>query len=463
LILTLGIHGVVPHASARPPAVTPQFAGGPNILLIVTDDQRIGTMSVMPRTRFWFNKNGTKFAHAYATTPQCCPSRSTLMTGQFAHNHSVSNNAQTADLNQDATIQRYLHDNGYRTGLFGKFLNSWRGPPAFFDRWVMNNGSHRYYDGRWNVDGNIQRVPQYSTDFIRDQTLQFIQESEGDDARPWYAYVSVLAPHTPAVPAPEHAESSVPPFKPNRAMLETSRRDKPGYVRHSEADLSNAEATRENQMRTLMSVDDMTEAVFSQMGLLGEIDNTIAVFMSDNGFLLGEHGLFGPTASKGNPYTAAIKVPFSIRWPGHFGTGVVDTRLATNADLLPTLLEAAGIAPDPGYTVDGRSLLQPASRHRVLTEYIHTPKTKTPSWASIRTRRYQYIETYDWGTIGTSTEVYGDPGDRVINFREFYYLRGDPWQNHNVLADKKKKNDPNVRRLHRLLNRDQKCAGTNCE
>jgi arylsulfatase A-like enzyme len=246
-------------------------------------------------------------------------------------------------------------------------------------------------------------------------------------------------------------------------MLEKSRKDKPGYVRHSEADLDNAASTRTSQMRTLMSVDDLVADVLTEMGNLEELDNTLAVFMSDNGFLWAEHGMLGPTASKSNPYTASIKIPLSLRWPGHILEGGIDSRQVSIVDLLPTILEATGVAPDPTYPLDGSSLLQTDwSRSRIFTEYQHTPKTKTPSWASIRTPEYQYIETYGWGDIGTSPEVYGDSDDEVIQFREYYYLKSDRWQNHNVLADKRLKNDPDVASLHRMLTRDRRCKGSTC-
>ncbi|MEA2461662.1 MAG: hypothetical protein QOH90_1839 [Actinomycetota bacterium] len=384
------------------------------------------------------------------------------MTGEYAHNHGVQNNDETSGFDQNATIQRYLHDNGYRTGLFGKFLNSWHGDLLYFDDWAMNNGSHRYYDGRWIVNGTPEVIEEYSTDYLDNVSQTFLQDSESQDERPWYLYLSVLAPHTPFTAETDYENAPVPRWKPDRGVLEVSRKDKPGYVRHSHADINAAYAVRKKQLRTLMSVDDLVDDVMNQLEALGEADNTLAFFLSDNGYLLGDHGMLGPVASKGNPYTASIKVPMYMRWPGEIRQGAVDNRQVTNVDLAPTILDAAGITPDPEYPLDGRTLFDPWQRERVLTEYRHTPKTRTPSWASLRTPRYQYIETYDWQPIGTSDEVYGDAGDQVISFHEYYDLKKDPWQNHNILDDKTRKNDPDVGRLHRMLDHDRHCRGADC-
>ena len=113
----------------------------PNILVIITDDQR-ASMSFMPQTVEWLQRGGTRFSRAFATTPLCCPSRASIFTGQYAHNHGVRLNHDAEKLNQEETIQRYLQDAGYRTAIVGKYLNEWdlsRDPPYF--RSVGHHGS----------------------------------------------------------------------------------------------------------------------------------------------------------------------------------------------------------------------------------------------------------------------------------------------------------------------------------
>lgn len=123
---------------ANPDVLQPDGSGRPNILLIVTDDQRADALGYMPATKRLFRKGGTTYAEAYSTTPLCCPSRASIMTGRYVHNHGVLRNEDAAALDHDTTLQAYLQKAGYQTALSGKFLNSWplAEAPPFFDRWV---------------------------------------------------------------------------------------------------------------------------------------------------------------------------------------------------------------------------------------------------------------------------------------------------------------------------------------
>src|SRR5918997_6132814 len=141
----------------------------PNILIIITDDQRRSTIRHMPKTRRWFARGGRHFLRAYATTPLCCPSRASIFTGRYAHNHGVENNALAQTLDQRTTIQRYLQRAGYHTALIGRYLNRWplEEDPPYFDEWAYFSSSlGHYYGGRWNVNGRVGTVPGYSTDYI---------------------------------------------------------------------------------------------------------------------------------------------------------------------------------------------------------------------------------------------------------------------------------------------------------
>ena len=152
---------------------------------------------------------------------------------------------------------------------------------------------------------------------------------------------------------------------------------------------------RDKMLRTLMSADDMVGKVFDELHTLKERRDTLAIFLSDNGYAWGEHGIRG----KWRPYTESIRVPLAMRWPGHFEPGSIDTGIATNVDLAPTIMAAAGLSPTA--PMDGSSLLQPGTRQRPFTEFWGNMAKGRPDWAQIRTRRVAYIE-YS-GTARTRT------------------------------------------------------------
>jgi arylsulfatase A-like enzyme len=422
----------------------------PNILIVLTDDQRADTLGVMPRTRRWFGGGGTRFSNAFATTPLCCPSRSSILTGRYAHNHSVFTNTQTNDLDLRSTFPRYLRNAGYRNAFFGKYLNSWnvRRRPPYFRRWAIFGGPSCYYDCDWNVNGRVHKVSRYSTDFIARRAVRFLRRTDASDARPWSLVLSVSAPHAPYVPAERHRTRAISGWGGNPATRERNLRDKPRYVREGGASLPGALDTRRQQLRTLIAVDELVGRVRGTLRRLRESNDTLAIFLSDNGIFWAEHGLAG----KSPPYTQGVQIPLMVRWPRHVRAGRVDGRLVANIDVAPTILDASGIDADSAYPMDGRSLLGSWFRKRLLLEYQRYIKFDTPTWRSIRTRTRQYIEYY---------RGRHDRSNALI-FREYYHLGRDPWQRRNLLKDHNAANDPDVRRLHRQLRADAECVGSNC-
>jgi arylsulfatase A-like enzyme len=418
----------------------------PNVLIILTDDQRaMDTMEHMPQTLGWFGQGGTTFTEGFATTPLCCPSRAAIMTGRFNHNNNVRTNSDQALLDHGSTIQRYLSQAGYRTALAGKFLNLWpvEQNPPHFDRWaLLRPEDSGYYDARFNVDGTVLNEPTYSTDFIRDYVLDLLDEWESNDDRPWFTLVTPYAPHDPADPAARHAAAVFPPWPGNPAVFETDKSDKPGSVKNASRTYEEALVDQERQLRTLLAVDEMVDDILQRMEVLGEQD-TLAFFLSDNGFFWAEHGLRG----KNRPYTEAIKIPLLMRWPGRVAAGATHGSPVANIDLVPTIMDAAGIGPDAQYPLDGRSLLGPGSRKKMLTE-SWPPNARGP-WASTRTPRYQYIEYYNRET-GT------------VKFREYYDLVADPFQLTNLYGDKNPRNDPWAPALGREVHDLQSCVGAVC-
>jgi arylsulfatase A-like enzyme len=423
----------------------------PNILLIVTDDQRIGTLNVMPTTKRLFAENGRVFNNAYATTPLCCPSRTSIMTGRYPHNHGVRRNEDTELLDQTTTVQRYLQQAGYFTGIAGKYLNGWpelEAAPPYFDRWATIDDSsytHVYYDFGANVDGQVYYPPGYSTDFIGEKTVRFLRGFESDDDRPWFMYVAPFASHKPFQPERAYKWARTPQWNGNPGVGELDRTDKPPWVQERNVGLAGARGVSRNQSRTLMSVDDLVEELFVALAKLDERRDTLAIFISDNGYLWGEHGL----ASKRFPYTEAIRVPLAIRWPGHLRAGGIDERMVANIDVAPTLLDVTGIDIDPDEPMDGRSMLSPGEREALLFEYFGADKGESPPWASYRSHDYQYIEYYD--------ETTG-----VLTFREYYDLANDKWQLENLFGDSDPANDPLMPLLSAELAEAKSCAGSSC-
>lgn len=463
----------------------------PNILFIVTDDQRAeGTVTpdAMPKTLDRLVGQGVNFTNAYATTPLCCPARASIMTGQYAHNHQVTNGGWAENLNQDTTLQAYLGQaaNGYRTGLFGKFLNAWDLDidPPHWDEWaVLNDG---YCPFIVNEQGARKRYPPldsgsgtppagecaasdigrtalapYSTDYLRDRAVEFLDDGEASasaDDQPWFMYVAPFAPHIPFTPEADYADHPIPPYTETPATFEDAS-DKPPWVRDRATTYEKmfGSATepgrRVQQLRTLKSVDDMVGTLLDELKKKGEQD-TLVVFVSDNGYLWGDHGL----TEKGAPYDAGAKVPLAMRYAPFTTPGKTDARLVANVDLMPTAMDVAGVSLPANPPVDGQSLLgATTSRQRMHSEF-YNHGSQDFDWAATRVPgEYLYVETY------------GDDGE-TITFREYYDLASDPYELDNLFggdgepgtADDLGTPAQPLAELQDQLRRDRMCEGTAC-
>lgn len=408
------------QASAAPAAA----ANRPNILLIVTDDQPKQTDWALQKTIGWLAGQGVKFNHGHVTTPLCAPSRSSVFSGRHAHNHGVRNNAASAALDQNTTVQRYLKQAGYRTGLFGKYLNSWNladGPPHFEEFALLQPG---YVDAKWNVDGSVQTINGYTTSVIKNRTLGFLDKS-ATDTRPWFAYVTPYASHGPRTPEPKYAGTPVPEWNGRPSVTETDRSDKPPYIQDAIGTLADGKRIRAEQLRTLLSVDDAVQAFKDKLAALGQLDNTLVIYIGDNGFGWGDHGW----TAKSVPYSPAHEVPFYLSWPaGGLGAGTVDNRIVANIDIAPTILDAAGITPDTPQ--DGESLLTSYSRDHLLVEWWKKGTgADHRTWSSYVSKDKQYVEYYQLHTDANGTVS----GTGEVKFREYYDLAADPYQLVNKL------------------------------
>ena len=433
---------------APPPTTTttvPPMTGAPNIVVINVDDARPEALEVLAKVVQWFGDEGTTYENAYVSTPSCCPSRASLMTGQYVHNNG-QRDQDTPSTDEDHTIQRYLSEAGYFTAHSGKYLHyyptSSRAP--YWDRWTYFKGS--YYDVWVNRDGVVSQSEVYSTVMTFDSAISYVEQFESiDDDRPFYLQVTPVAPHKPWEPEQQYANAPIPAWSPSPSVGEADRSDKPPWVSWLDYTQSEAAVDRIEQFRTMLSVDDQVDRFMTRLDELGEADNTIAVFTSDNGLFWAEHGRSG----KFLPYDEAVHVPFLVRWPGHVPAGVLSDDFVSHVDILPTVMAAAGVSVD--HTVDGRDILDPGfDRTDILTEYWEDPANNNgvPDWTSIRNEHRMYSEYYD--------------GSGGLLAREFYDLDDDPWELHNLLGDGDPSNDPDVTEVAMQLEEYRTCAGTQC-
>jgi arylsulfatase A-like enzyme len=436
------VQGTSPTTTTTPPP-----SGRPNVVVINTDDMRADMATALPKIRQWLADGGTTFRNGYVSTPSCCPSRASLMSGRYVHNNGQYQQ-QTLGFDLNLTIQRYLHDAGYLTGHAGKFLHwldlSVEAPN--FDRWTYFKGG--YENVYMNFDGTVRRSQGYSTTIVFDRAIEYVNDFEGrDDARPFYLYLAPIAPHDPSIAEPKYASATVPAHQPDPSYMEADRTDKPSFVRNQNPTVAAVLATRTAMIRTLYTVDDQVDRLMRHLQATGELANTLVIFTSDNGYLLGEH----KATSKFLPYRKAVEVPFLVRWPGRVPAGAVDDRLVTHVDIAPTILAATGVSQAHA-TLDGRDILAGTARQRALTEYWNDPNNNPniPTWASIRTAAYQYTEYYNSATPAT------------VTFREYYNLQADPYQLVNLLADGVPANDPDTVPLSQTLQAARQCAGTSC-
>jgi arylsulfatase A-like enzyme len=404
----------------------------PNFVVIMTDDQRMETLSKMPQTQKLLTDKGVDFKNSFVVNPECCPSRAATLTGNYSHNTGVYRDQPphggvksfVQHHNERSTIGTWLNDAGYTTALMGKYLNGYKGTriPQGWDSWtafnVPHSGTGHYFNYDLNINGNLKHFgdakDDYSTDVLAQKASTFINNASG----PFFLYWAPSAPHKPAVPAPkyQHAFANLPKWRPE-SYNERGIKDKPKWAhfpRLSKADKKEIDRTRLDQYRTLLSVDDAVGHIVAALRQAGRLDNTMIIFTSDNGFLWGEHRLDG----KQTPWEESIRVPFILRYdPITANTATTNDNLIANIDIAPTIAAAAGVnAPH----VDGSNILDLLQggnwRTQFLIEHMEGRYSPAPTYCAMRTQTEMYA-------------VY-KTGDR-----ELYDLANDPLELHNLAKD----------------------------
>ena len=448
--------------------LAPAAQARPNILVLETDDQTLADMSVLPKTRALIGDRGTTFTNSFVNYSLCCPSRSTLYTGQYAHNHGVlSNNLPTGGFTRLDTsnwLPLWLQAAGYRTMHVGKFLNGYGrdAPPTVppgFDDWngFVDPSTYSYFGYTVDENGVLRTHPGvYSTDFVTAKANELIAAA-APGPRPFFMSVAWLAPHAGgprdaddpsglATPSPAAKYANVfaaTPLPRPASFNEVDISDKPlalqARPRLGPTRIASIQEAYQQRLESLLSVDDAVASIVAELRTVGELDNTLILFTSDNGFFHGEHRV--PTG-KVLLYEPSIRVPLLMRGPG-VPREVKATQLATNADLAPTILDAADATP--GRVQDGRSLLELVGDPGVQwgRELLLEAGTAAQGLIvhGLRNYRYKYVEYSDG-----ESELY----DLARDPDELTSLHADP-----ALAGLR---STLAARLHAL----EGCAGASC-
>ena len=449
-------------------------AARPNIVVLETDDQTLAEMEVLPNVRRLIGDQGVTFDNNFDSFSLCCPSRATLLTGQYSHNNGVRGNAPPEGgyykLDSTNTLAVWLKDAGYYTAHLGKYLNGYgtRNPLEIPPGWTEWHGSvdpttYRYYNYTLNENGALHTycaTPQpscYQTDVYRDKAVAIIKAHAGS---PLFMWVAFLANHagspreaddppglgTP-VPAPRYKDRfKGTPLPQPPDFNEADVSDKPrGIQRRPLMNARQIAAVQENwqqRRETLLAVDEAVAAIVDALQSVGQLDSTLILFTSDNGFFHGEHRIRN---GKVLLYEPSIRVPLLMRWTGNktLPRGVHRKQLTMNVDYAETILAAAGDTARPARIEDGISLLplwHDAGKEPGRDLLIDN----TPGAAhfdAIRSRNYLYAEYAN--------------GDR-----ELYDLRRDPYelQSQHANAAYNSLKALLAERLHTLVT----CAGATC-
>ncbi len=407
-----------------------------NIIFVFIDDMRFDSMSCMghpflrtPHLDRMAN-NGIMFNHAYVTTSLCSPSRASVLSGQYAHTHGVMNNSTLLPAGTP-TFPVELQKNGYETAFIGKWHmgGSTDKPRPGFDHWISFRGQGVYNNPTFNINGQTVQRQGYMTDMLTDYATDFIKK---DHEKPFFLYLSHKAVHAEFYPAERHKDafSDVElQYPASMADTEENYEGKPLWVkrqRHSwhGVDYMYHDGTYFDKFildynRTMLAVDDSIGQVMKTLEEEGILDSTLILFMSDNGFLHGEHGLI----DKRCMYEESICVPLLAHCPELIQGGQKTDRIALNIDIGPTILDAAG-APIPE-TVQGNSFLpilrgEDANwREAMLYEYFwERAFPQTPTVFGVRTEQYKYMNYHG-----------------IFDLDELYDLKNDPHEMRNLIDD----------------------------
>jgi len=474
--LLLFVTACAPDAENQGSNVGLMGADSPNVILIMTDDQPAALSAFMPTVQRELADKGVQFSEAFTTNTLCCPARTSVLRGQYVHNHQVLSNGgpqggfpkfyQTGF--EASTLATWLQDAGYRTAMMGKYLNAYpfgpvgENPPNYrpprhtyippgWNTWFgffdvpkdPKNSPYAMYGYSVNHNGRVERYGHdphdYQTDVLSEQATTFIRLQRRSRS-PFFLYLAPTAPHLPTIAARRHQgllEGLRAPRSP--AFNEADMADKPRWLRAlprlTETDAARVDQLYRGQAEMLLAVDELVGAILETLRDTGELGNTYLIFTSDHGLHAGEHRL---SKMKLTPYAASARIPLIIRGPG-VPAGRTLEQLALNTDIAPTITALAGVTP-PAF-VDGRSLAPlwsgapPRWRQTALMEFWPrrtledygaehlNARVAVPQYRAVRSKRHLYVEYryQDGATEGELYDLAQDPFE-LTNL----YSRTDP-------------------------------------
>ena len=476
-------------AAAQEPDPRP---AAPNVVVLMTDDQTVGDMAVMPLTRRSIGAAGVTFTRSYVSYPVCCPSRATFLTGQYTHNNHVLClyewcGGGYGSLQTREYLPVWLERAGYVTAHMGKYLNGYGSEwpaevPHGWTEWygLIDHSTYRMWGYKMFENGRVreygkplaERARSYQTDVLARKALGFIAR-RAPEPEPFFLSVAFLAPHHESGyvqrltgqlvrPAPRHrGRFQSTRFARPRSYDEPDVSDKPWFVGRWNHRLTDAEhlaiAERMRERReSLLAVDEAVAAIVKRLARAGELDNTYVIFTSDNGYMQGEHRV---PLGKMLPYDPSTQVPLLIRGP-RIPRNRSSKALVGNIDLAPTILDATPARAR--IRLDGRSIL-PFARDvslRSLRPLLHETggqgargrhkseegakgqQPKVPAWRAVRTTRWLFVD-YEGGQ------------------RELYDLKRDPDQLNSLSGDPRYR--VRLRTLRRILADLSTCKGRACQ
>ncbi len=497
--LALGACGADGSGGSAPSQRAPVAdRAAPNIVAIVTDDQSLAQFNrrTMPETFRLLVDEGVTFDDFVVSTPLCCPSRATFLTGQYAHNNGVASNSYARLREKRNILPAWLQRAGYRTAHLGKYLNNFQNElprrdavPFGWDEWFTQLEPQRYYDYELAVNGGVRRYgtepDDYLTRVLNRRAVELIEESANAD-EPLYLQLDHFAPHFDVGRAERNCQGGAPPDPDDRGLLAevpdlaasrthlAATRDRPWFLR----DQPPLRAAERKRMRarykcataSLRSVDRGVAQIVRTLERTGQLDRTALIFTSDNGAFYGEHRL---RATKEFPYEEAVRVPLVVRLPDALRKvrGARVGAASANIDLAPTILELAGarpcIAPNRCREPDGRSLLPLASgerddwpRERAILLHLDQPASSSRPYP--RPCAYEAVRAGGRVLVRYRSAAPANGSCRARPALEQYDLERDPQQLRNLAdprhADARARRDRN--KLRRALKRLRICRGS---
>jgi arylsulfatase A-like enzyme len=437
----------------------------PNVVVVMSDDQTSDSMRFMNAVNAQVGDAGATFENSFASFPLCCPSRATYLTGQYPHNHGVMANQAPdggfAQLDSSNTLPVWLQQAGYHTAHIGKYLNGYEQfpdlEPPGWSEWYGSTRTYRFYDYTLNENGSLvtygTTADQYQTDVYTQKAVEFI-DRRAPEEQPFFLSVAYLAPHSggpnvnpqppadcdnTAKPAPRHATAfDSEPLPQPASFNEEDVFDKPAEIQGlaplTAEQITNIERRYRCRVESLLAVDEGVARILDALARSGELADTLFIYTSDNGFFHGEHRIPG---GKHRLYEPSARVPLLLRGPG-IPANVTVADLAVNADLAPTILEAAGATA--GRAIDGRSLIGAAEHPGRLQGRAILIETR--NYSAVRTARYKYA-VHDTGEV------------------ELYDLQNDPDELQSLHTDPAF--DQVESALATLLSNIQSCSGAACQ